>query len=152
MKKWILILPMLLLFAACTSTENTDSSKNAQVEDQQTTKLAINRLNDVWALVAANGKDLDFSDTTIYQPSLELHLKDSMAIGNTNCNNFQAKFILDGDKISFPPFVMTQMFCPGYENVFVKGIMATATYKLDDLKLFFYDKDGNEVLGFKKVD
>jgi len=149
MRKWILIIPVLLLFASCSSTKNTDSAQNKQVEKQQT---ASSQLNDIWVLVAANGEALDFSDTTIYQPYMELHLSDSTAIGNTNCNNFRAKFILDDNKISFPPFAMTQMFCPGYENVFVQGIIVTASYKREGLNLFFYDKDGKEVLRFKKVD
>ena len=117
-----------------------------------TMKVIPAQLNDIWALEAVDGKDLDFSNKDLFRPMLELKISNLTAIGTTGCNNFQAKFILEGDKISFPPFMMTQMYCEGYENVFVKGITTTASYKLEELKLYFYDKDGKEVLRFKKVD
>jgi heat shock protein HslJ len=110
------------------------------------------QLNDIWALIAVDGKEIDLSNKDIYQPSLQLNLKKKEAIGLTDCNNFQTKFIIEGDKISFPPFAMTRRYCEGYENVFVKGIGNTASYKLDGMTLYFYDKDGKEVLRFKKVD
>lgn len=110
------------------------------------------QLHDIWALEAVDGKKLEFSDKTIYRPTLEINLKKMTAMGLTGCNNFQADMIIDGDQLSFPPFPMTQMFCEGYENVFVKGITNTASYKLNGMNLYFYDKDGKEVLRFKKVD
>jgi len=146
MKKLIYLLPVLMLLGSCSS------SKSTQTNEQKTEVIATTQLNDIWALVSVDAKELDFSDKNIYRPTLEIKLKDSTVFGNTGCNNFQAKMILDGDKISFPPFPMTRKFCPGYENAFVNGISNTASYKLDGLQLFFYDKDGNEVLGFKKVD
>jgi len=144
MKTLILMIPIILLLSSCGSQK--------QLQENTNTELSSIQLNDIWALVAVDGKDLDFSDTLIYQPALELHLKDSMAIGTTDCNNFRTKMKLNGDRISFPPFPMTMRYCPGYENVFVKGIGNTASYRIEGLKLYFYDKDGKEVLRFKKVD
>ena len=152
MKKWNLIIPMFLLLASCSSIKNTDSDHKAQINNQQNVKFTINRLNDIWALVAVDGESLDYKTNEYKQITLEIKLKDSIALGMTGCNNFQAKVIIDGYKISFPPFPMTQKFCPGYENVFVKGIGNTASYKIEGLKLYFYDKEGKEVLQFKKVD
>jgi heat shock protein HslJ len=146
MKKLIFLLPVLMLLGSCSS------SKTAQTNEQATEVGPTAILNDIWALVSIDAKELDFSDTNIYRPVLEIKLNDSIVIGNTGCNNFQAKMILDGNKISFPPFPMTRRYCPGYENVFVEGISNTASYKIKGLQLFFYDKEGNEVLGFKKVD
>jgi len=146
MKKLIYLLPVLMLLGSCSSSES------AQTNEQKTEVGPTAQLNDIWALVSIDAKELDFSDTNIYRPVLEIKLKDSTALGNTGCNNFQAKMILDGNKISFPPFPMTRRYCPGYENVFVEGISKTASYKIKGLQLFFYDKEGNEVLGFKKVD
>ncbi|MCK5857419.1 MAG: META domain-containing protein [Bacteroidales bacterium] len=146
MRKLVLIIPLLLLLVSCSS------HKKVQVEDQNAGQTKMDLLNNIWDLVAVDGEELDFSDETIYKPVLELLLKDSVAIGRTGCNNFQAKMVLDGDKISFPPFPMTQMFCPGYEGIFVNGIGATATYKVDRMNLYFYNKGGKEVLRFKKKD
>ncbi len=115
-------------------------------------KVIPTQLNDIWALVAVDGKELDFSDKSIFRPMLEIHLKDMKAIGTTGCNNFQADAIIGCEKISFPSFPMTQKYCPGYEAVFVKGITETATYKLENMKLQFFNKEGKEVLRFKKVD
>ncbi len=152
MKKWNLIIPMFLLLASCSSIKNTDSDHKAQIDNQQNMKSTINSLNDIWALVAVDGESLDYKTNGFKQITLEIKLKDSIALGMTGCNNFQAKVIIDENKISFPPFPMTQMFCPGYEGVFVKAIMSTTSYKLDGLNLFFYDKEGKEVLAFRKMD
>jgi len=114
------------------------------------TQFIPTQLNDIWALEAVDEKKLDFSDSSFFKPMLEINLNDMIAIGTTGCNNFQADIIIEGDSINFPPFMMTQMFCPGYEGIFVNGINKTATYKLQESILLLYDKDGKEVLRFKK--
>ena len=110
------------------------------------------QLNDIWAMEAVDGKHINFVGKTVYRPTLEINLKKMIAIGLTGCNNFQADVIIDGNKIEFPPFNMTLKYCKGYENVFVKAINHTASYKLEGTELFFFDKEGNEVLRLKKVD
>jgi len=110
------------------------------------------QLNDIWAMEAVDGKEIDFVDKTVYRPTLEINLKKMTARGLTGCNNFQADVIIDGNKINFPSFPMTQKYCEGYENVFVKAITLTVSYKIEGTELYFYDKEGNEVLRLKKVD
>jgi heat shock protein HslJ len=125
--------------------------KNLRQHDQEPITVDV-RINDIWALEAVDAKTLDFSNKSFYRPTLEIHLNKMIARGLTGCNNFQASFIVDGNNIEFPPFNMTQKFCEGYETIFVKGISRTASYKIENMKLFFFDKEGKEVLRFKKVD
>jgi heat shock protein HslJ/uncharacterized membrane protein len=109
-------------------------------------------LNGGWVLESLNGEIIDQVED-VFQPILDIKLKESMAIGTTGCNNFQAEIIIEGNKMSFPPFPMTQKFCEGsLESPFVKAIMKVDRYSIQDKKLLMYDNGGNEILRFKKVD
>ena len=109
-------------------------------------------LNGGWALESIDGENID-QMKDIFQPILDIKLQELMAIGTTGCNNFQTEIVIEGNKMSFPPFMMTQKFCEGtVEAPFVKAITKVAQYNIQDKTLLMYDEEGNEVLRFKKMD
>ena len=109
-------------------------------------------LNGGWALESING-EITNQTADVFQPILDIKLKESLAIGTTGCNNFQTEIIIEGNKMSFPPFMMTQKFCEGtIEAPFVKAITRVTRYSVQDKTLMMYDEEGNEILRFKKMD
>lgn len=111
------------------------------------------RLNDIWALVAIGHKVPDWQNTPGQRPVMEIHLNDMTVHGTTGCNDYQGKVLIDGDKMSFGPLGMTRKFCEGsMENEFVKALDKVNSYELLGLELVLKDKEGNEILRFKKVD
>jgi len=48
----------------------------------------------------------------------------------------------------------TKMMCTEMKtpNLFNKTIPLVKTYKIEKLKLYFYDAEGKEILQFKKID
>lgn len=119
--------------------------------------FADQRLHDIWALEAIAGKPLETSQFSgrNRQPVLEIFIKEKRIGGTDGCNNLFGQITtVTGSKISFDKIGGTKMACSDMSLSYKYGqaLAATKTYKLDGLKLFFFDTDGKEVLQFKKVD
>ena len=110
------------------------------------------RLNDTWALKSINNEAID-SETFQKQPILEIQLNKMKIFGNDGCNNmFGSIKSLNENNITFGALGGTKMACPNMEisSKYTSVLGKTKTYKIDDLQLYFYDADGNELLRFEK--
>ena len=137
----VVTISLLALVSACSAIEP------ANRED-------LLRLHDIWALEKMQGELVSINQG-LQRPQLEIHLRDMKIIGNDGCNNFSGSISsLDEEIISFGPVMGTRMFCQEMElpDGFNQQLNKVAAYKLDDLRLLFFDTAGEELLIFKKVD
>jgi len=119
------------------------------VED--TLKMVPASLNGAWELQAIQSTPVKYEEG-MFHPILDIRLKEMIAIGTTGCNNFQAEIIIDGNSMKFPPFPMTQRFCPNsVEGPLVKEITKVSRYDLQRDVLLMYNSEGIEVLRFKRL-
>ena len=144
MKVTLISLLLILTMSAC------NMSKNHVSED-------ISRLHDIWALkeISFNGLPLETDFSEIETPVLELHIKDRKIYGNDGCNAiFGSIEKLDENSISFGKIGGTKMACPNMiiSNAFTKALLEVRTYKRKELRLYFYNAEGEELLRFLKVD
>ena len=110
------------------------------------------RLDDTWTLKSINNEAID-SETFKKQPILEIQLNKMKIFGNDGCNNmFGSIKSLNEKNITFGALGGTKMACPNMEisSKYTSVLGKTKTYKIDDLQLYFYDADGNELLRFEK--
>ncbi|MCB0454035.1 MAG: DUF4377 domain-containing protein [Aequorivita sp.] len=110
------------------------------------------RLDDTWTLKSINNEAID-SETFKKQPILEIQLNKMKIFGNDGCNNmFGSIKSLNKNNITFGALGGTKMACPNMEisSKYTSALGKTKTYKIDDLQLYFYDADGNELLRFEK--
>jgi heat shock protein HslJ len=137
LKIFLLILAVVL--AGC-------SSQKTQTQTQSTMNL-----NDIWALVKIQDKELT-TEQKKPQPMVELHLKEGKFLGNTGCNEMSGKLEYSDTFIKFSEISQTKMFCAeSVETEFLIALKSVDSWKIE--KLTLYLKKGNDVvLTFKKVD
>lgn len=118
------------------------------LEKKQDPKLAI---HDIWVNTHINGNEIDTKDA----PNLEINTTEMKIFGNNGCNSYNGQIkTLNSKAIEFKAIATTLMMCfdMTVPDNYDKALAETASYKKDGLTLLFYDKDGNEILRFKKVD
>jgi len=111
-------------------------------------------LHDIWALETIRSKQLNLGDRQI-RPQLEINLQKMKISGNDGCNNFVGGIeIIDSEKLIFSTIAVTKKFCADMDipDRFHQNINIVQTYSIKDLKLYLFDKQGNELFGFKKID
>ncbi len=115
------------------------------------------RIHDIWALEAINGETVQKPDENdrMQTPSIEINLTEMKIMGSDGCNNFfgPVKNIEDNE-LTFGPLGSTMKMCFNMEipNKFNAAINKVSKYKIENLKLYFFDEKGSELLRFKKVD
>lgn len=115
------------------------------------------RIHDIWALEAIDGKTVEkpHENDRMQQPSIEVNLTEMRIMGTDGCNNFfgPVKNIEDSD-LTFGPLGATMKMCYNMEipTKFNVAINKVSKYKIEDLKLYFFDDSGAELLRFRKVD
>lgn len=112
------------------------------------------RLHDIWALQTIAGGNFKEGDFSIL-PQLEINMTTNQVMGTDGCNNFMGSLkTVTEDSLIFGPLAGTRKACINMKNSdqFNKNLNATATYKREELVLYLYDKQGSELLSFKKVD
>jgi heat shock protein HslJ len=109
-------------------------------------------LNDIWLVQKINGKNIT---TQTNLPQLEINVAKMQVMGTDGCNNFRGGIkTLTSTEIIFGNLASTRKMCMDMTttNNFNKALHKTTHYKKENLKLLFFDKDGNEMLVLKKVD
>ncbi len=115
------------------------------------------RINDIWVLetlqkeIIGNITENEDSET----PAIEIHLSEMRIMGTDGCNRFQGQIInIEEDKIDIGPLAGTMRLCPNMEisDKFNLVLQQVKKYKVENLKLYFLDESGNELLQFKKID
>ena len=114
--------------------------------------LVNTRLNDIWVAEKMNGTTVDKLSE---MPRIELNLRTMKVMGTNSCNQYNGAITeLTDTKIVFGPIATTRKMCPDMEtaNAFDKVLSEVMMYKLEGLHLFFYNKEGKEIVQFLKVD
>ncbi|GLR17317.1 hypothetical protein GCM10007940_19320 [Portibacter lacus] len=111
-------------------------------------------LNDIWALASLNGNPINVAD---YQkhPDLEINLREKRVMGNDGCNSFTGSLAkVDDNYISFGQLAGTRMACKNMEgsDQVNANLNSVNAYKINGLKLTFFNANGDELLTYKKVD
>ena len=115
------------------------------------------RIHDIWALEAIDSQIVEKPDENdrMQTPSIEINLTEMKIMGTDGCNNFfgPVKNIEDED-LTFGPLGSTMKMCFNMDipNKFNTAINKVVKYKIENLKLYFFDEKESELLRFKKVD
>lgn len=112
------------------------------------------KLHDIWALETVNGNKINPKDF-MKHPQLEINLTKNKIFGNDGCNNFSGGIKkINNNVLQFTALLSTRMSCPKMElsNEISNCLKQVNTYKLENLKLSFYNSKGKELLKFRKVD
>ena len=75
--------------------------------------------------------------------------------GDDGCNNFTGGIkAIDSNKIMFGTIAVTRKACIDMDipNRFQQNINNVQTYSIEDLKLYLFDDQGDELFAFKKID
>ncbi len=110
------------------------------------------RIHDIYVAVKINGQDIGRREE---MPRFEINLNTMEVFGNNGCNQFNGKITsVTEKKIAFSGMAMTRKMCQDMviPAKFDQALLATASYKFEDLHLTLYDKEGKELISFLKVD
>ena len=136
---WDLIFFISLIFLISCSTKEAK-------------KTDINRLHDIWALESIRGEKIVVDETVKNLPVLEIYVEEEIVHGNTSCNTIDGKVEIDKNNITFYDIITTEMACPGdLEQKFLSELDKVNNYKIEKLKLYFYEDD-QEIMIFQKID
>ncbi len=112
------------------------------------------RLHDIWALESIQGKSFDeFKPEE--RPTLEIKLSMGQIMGTDGCNHYNGKIEQVDERIlRFSTLATTRKACQYMDlsALFHQQIEKVDAYFLDELILTLNDKDGNELMTFRKVD
>lgn len=133
------------------------SIKYTLVEVLEKTPDPIFRIHDIWALEAIGGQNVERPDENdhMQNPSIEINLTEMRIMGTDGCNNFFGSIKnIDEDELTFGQLGSTMKMCPNMEvpGKFNAAINKVARFRIENLKLYFYDSEGHDLLRFKKVD
>ncbi len=112
------------------------------------------RINDIWVLTHIEGQEFH-GNAGNEPPYLELHVADGRFMGKDGCNRFQG--IIEDLGIStliLGPAAGTKMHCPDDQiSPQFRSLLAQVNgYKIEHMQLRLQNKEGSELLRFKKVD
>lgn len=97
---------------------------------------SVSKLDGNWELNYISGPRIAFDG--LYpnkKPTINFDLKENHISGNSSCNSFNGKLVLDGNKIDFTqPMAMTKMMCQDGqgEQVFMSTLQKITSYDITD--------------------
>ncbi len=112
------------------------------------------RLNDIWALVAINGKTITVSDGS-ERPNLSIQFGEMGFAGTDGCNQMMGRIKnVTGNTIEFYELATTMMVCRDMTipNAFHEALIKSKTYQIKNLELMLFSADKKELLRLRKVD
>ena len=97
---------------------------------------SVSKLEGNWELNYISGPRIAFDGLyPTKKPTLNFDLKENHISGNSSCNSFNGKLVLDGNKIDFTqPMAMTKMMCQDGqgEQVFMSTLQKITSYDVTD--------------------
>ncbi len=120
----------------------------------KTVSTESSQLDGLWELNYISGLRIAFDG--LYpdkKPIIQFNLKMNELGGNTSCNGFSSKMILDGNKISVAdPFAKTMIFCEGSgESTFLAMLKKVNSLKITGINTLTFMKDDLPLMRFKKI-
>ena len=140
--KQLVFIVAALLFTVCSGVDKADKRLLA---------------NEIWVVKSINGKKImtEGSDGPSQLPTLEINVGEMRYTGNDGCNNYFGGIIeLDEKTIRFGIGAGTRMACQHMKipDQFNMTLPKVASYKVEELKLYLFDDDGNKLMELFKVD
>ncbi len=93
---------------------------------------AASQLNGTWEVDYISGPRIAFDG--LYpdkKPTITFNLPDTVATGNSSCNNFRSSIKIDGSNIKFGMPASTRMACPGAgESTFFKTLQSISKFSI----------------------
>lgn len=111
------------------------------------------RLSDIWVMREVYGKPLN-ADVQRMRPILEINMAKQSISGNAPCNNYSGPIErVTETELVFGPIMATRRACEHLESeqMMIKALRETRTYKMDPMTLQFIDETGTTVILFKKA-
>lgn len=121
------------------------------IEKKLDERLAI---HDIWVLQTIVGETYQL-DSDQEQPRIEFNLNKGRMMGKGVCNSIGADLkVPKAGAIEIGPIITTKMACPNYEveSKLTQALSQAVSYKVVSGTLSLHDKEGQELLNFKKVD
>jgi len=118
-----------------------------EVLEKNKTKKQIT-LNNNWKVITMNGIDRFEKNLTI-----KFDYKEKKVSGFAGCNNFFGKYNFNKQNLSFGEMGMTRKMCQDMtvENTLINNLRNVSTYKIDNSKLVFYDKNNQVIITSKLI-
>jgi heat shock protein HslJ len=120
MKNFFILIFFSAIFISC-KCKKTDS---------------VSKLEGNWELNYISGPRIAFDGLyPAKKPTINFDLKENHISGNSSCNSFNGKLVLDGNKIDFTqPMAMTKMMCQDGqgEQVFISTLQKITSYDVTD--------------------
>lgn len=97
---------------------------------------AVSKLDGTWELNYITGPKITFDG--LYpnkKPTISFNTKENQVSGNSSCNNYTGKLVIDGNKIDFTqPMAMTKMMClDGQgEQTYMSTLQKITSYDITD--------------------
>lgn len=103
---------------------------------------------DQWTVTSIN-ENSSFSAN----PTISLSVNDKTISGNTGCNNFNGRFTLKGNKISFDQMASTKMFCKNMdiEDRFFSTLEKVDSYTIENNELILLNKANKVVMKLQQT-
>ena len=143
MKKsfYLLVCITAILFSACSSSDSKESDKQTLT-------------GHTWELEYLSGPKITFEGLfEVKKPQLTFNQESKTVTGNDGCNNYDAPFTLEGNKLSFGESSgpTTLMYCGEGDVFFRETIKKIDAYKMEGEKLVLLTND-MEMMRFHKID
>ncbi len=115
------------------------------------------RINDIWVLTSLNGNTIPPVTKGERRKNIQIQfqLAERRVMGTDGCNRFSGSIVSIGEKdIHLGNLASTRMMCPDmtFSNNFNQEINKVHSYSIANLQLKLYDKNGTELMIFKKID
>lgn len=111
----------------------------------------MEKLSRTWELDYISGPRIAFDG--LYpdkKPFVSFNFSAKQLMGNSSCNGFSAKYVIDGNKIGFKDYLKTMMFCEGGgEETFLNMLKKVNKFSVNENTLTFLIDDV-AVMRFKK--
>jgi heat shock protein HslJ len=143
---------ILLIFISCGFLSACKCVKNTANTNTEMTPSA-SKLSGTWELNYISGKRIAFDG--LYpdkKPQINFNLTESELGGNTSCNGFGSKMVIDGNKITISePFAKTMIFCEGEgESSFLDMLKKVNSYSVNNDNTLTFSMGDIAVMRFVK--
>lgn len=108
-------------------------------------------LDGKWIMLTLNGQTYANPRDANRKPFISFSTVEFVVSGNTGCNNYHGKFVLEGNKLTIgPSLAMTKMGClDTFENQFINSLTSVDSYQIHNQQLSLFST-GNQVLVFER--
>lgn len=147
MKKLFIAFAALSIMMSCKTTEKATAKENSVQREVAIETLFVEA--NQWELISFNGMQPEEAGFKMRTPVLTINMAEMKAGGNSGCNSFGGKAMVEGNTITFDKVISTKMYCDGVPEVeFFQMIQQPLNYTVKGDVLQF-EKDGKVILEYR---